>query len=177
MKILRTLFITVFVLLGIFLIGGLFLPKTHKIARTVEIKAPDSLVYQYVSNFHNFKNWNPWEKVDPSAQTSIMGTPEQPGYTYAWKGEKVGKGKLELIKSMPNQFILQELTFYMPSPSVHHTNFYLESSEMNSTKISWIMEGKNNSFFERWLYALLMNRMIGKDYEVGLQNLKAILEK
>lgn len=177
MKALKILFIIIFILLGIFFLGGFFLPKSHKISKSIEINAPDSIVYRYVSDFSNFKNWSPWYKMEPSAQTTIMGEIGKPGYTYAWSGEKVGKGKMELISSMPNLAIMQELTFYMPSPSVHQANYYFESTETNSTKLIWTMEGSNEPFFERWMYALAMNRMIGNDYENGLQNLKKILEK
>ncbi|MFM6977083.1 MAG: SRPBCC family protein [Sphingobacteriaceae bacterium] len=177
MKIVRTLLIIIIILFGIFLIGGFFLPKTHKITQSVAIRAADSTVYRYVLDMRNFKQWDPWSKMEPGMQTNIMGTIGQPGYTYAWKGDKVGKGKLELVNTMPNQLIAQELTFYMPEPSVHQSNLYFESNEVNATKVTWTFEGKNNSFFERWLYVLMMNRMIGKDYQDGLKNLKTILEK
>ena len=177
MKIFKTLMLVILVLLAIFFIGGIFLPKSHKISRSIEINAPDSTVYQFVLDFKNFNSWSPWYKMEPQAQTNTMGEVGKPGYTYAWNGEKVGKGKLEVMRTMPNQSIIEELTFYMPEPSVHQANFYFESSEAGKTKVTWTMEGDNKPIFERWMYSLFVNRMIGKDYDNGLKNLKTILEK
>lgn len=177
MKIIRPLMMVILLLLAIFFIGGMFLPKSHRISKSIEINAADSTVYDFVMDFHNFNSWSPWYKMEPTAQTSMMGEMGKSGYTYAWNGEKVGKGKLEVLSTMPNQNIMEELTFYMPDPSVHQANFYFESTEPGKTKITWTMEGDNKPIFERWLYSLFVNRMVGKDYEEGLKTLKTILEK
>ncbi len=177
MKLMRSVFILVLLLAAIFIIGGLFLPKTHHISRSIEISRPDSVVYQFVLDYQHFKQWSPWYKMEPAAATTIMGLPGKPGYTYAWSGKELGKGKIELIKALPNQQILQEMTFYMPKPSVHQTNFYFESTSPGSTKVSWTMEGSNEGFFDNWMYTVFLNRMIGKEYETGLKSLKQVLEK
>lgn len=101
MKILKTLAIILLILAGIFFIGGAFLPKSHHISKSVEINTADSVAYRYVSDFANFKNWNPWYKVEPTAQTKIMGEVGKTGYTYAWSGKKVEKVKWSCLAPCP----------------------------------------------------------------------------
>ena len=177
MKIIRGISILILVLLAIYFMGGVFLPKYHRISKSIEIACADSVVYQYVLDYQHFKHWSPWYRLEPQAQTTTMGVPGKPGYTYAWSGERVGKGKIELIKSSKNRAILQELTFYMPKPSIHQNNLYVESTAPRQSRVSWIMEGANEGFFERWMYFIYLNQSIGKDFENGLQHLKEVLEQ
>lgn len=42
------------VLAAIFFIGGIFLPKTYSVSRSIVVNAPDSVIYKNIADFNNF---------------------------------------------------------------------------------------------------------------------------
>ena len=96
MKFLKIFLVVIIVFIAIILIGGLFLPSTYLVTRSTNIAASDTVVYKNIANFNNFKEWNPWYKMEPTAKTTISGTPEQAGHLYEWVGKETGSGQMKL---------------------------------------------------------------------------------
>ena len=82
MKFLRIFLGIIVVLIVIILIGSLFLPSTYAVSRSTNIAASNTAVYKNIADFNSFKQWNPWYKMEPTAKTTISGTPEQAGHLY-----------------------------------------------------------------------------------------------
>ncbi|MFD2162195.1 SRPBCC family protein [Paradesertivirga mongoliensis] len=175
MKALKIILIIVVVLAAIYFIGGLLLPKTYSVSRSVAINAPDSVVYKNVADFNNFLKWNPWSKMEPEAKEVISGPVSQPGHMYTWDGEKTGQGQMTIERTEPYKLIDFELKFIKPFESLADTKFSFEPAA-NQTTVSWTMQGNNNTTMEKWM-SLMMDGMLGKDFESGLKSLKEISEK
>ena len=175
MKALKIILIIVVVLVAIYFIGGLFLPKTYSVTRSLAINAPDSVVYNNVSDFNNFLKWNPWSKMEPAAKVEISGPASQPGHLYTWNGEKTGEGQMTIELVEPYKLIDFELKFIKPFESVGDTKFSFEPNTSGTT-VNWTMQGNNNTTMEKWM-SFMMDGMLGKDFESGLQSLKEISEK
>lgn len=166
----------VVVLIAIILIGSLFLPKTYSVSRSVNIEAPDTVVYKNIANFDNFLQWNAWSKMDTAATTTVSGTPEQVGHQYHWKGETSGEGEMKITDAKPLEQVKMNLRFIKPFESLADVVFDL-SKEQNTTKVIWTMSGEHN-IFSKWMCVFKsMDSMIGKDFESGLQSLKEMSEK
>jgi hypothetical protein len=175
MKILKIILVTVISLAALFFIVGLFLPKTYHVERSIVVNAPDSVVYNNISDFNKFLKWNPWSKMEPSAKVDISGPASQPGHLYKWEGKETGTGQMKIKNVEPSKLVDIELTFLKPFESTADTKFQLEPNAQG-TKVTWIMQGNNKSVIEKWM-GLSMDSMIGKDFEDGLQNLKTFSEK
>lgn len=175
MRILKVILITAAVLVAIVFIGGMFLPKTYSVSRSVKINAAGTVVYNNVANFNSFLKWNPWYKMDPKAKIDVSGTPLQVGHMYRWDGEESGQGQMEIRSLEPLKLIDIDLTFLKPFESTADTKFELQP-EGDSTKVTWTMAGENKSALEKWM-GLAMGGMIGDDFESGLQSLKELSEK
>ncbi|HYK77919.1 MAG TPA: SRPBCC family protein [Daejeonella sp.] len=175
MKFLKFLLIIIVVLVAIFFIGGLFLPKSYSVSRSTIIKAPDSVVYKNISDFHQFLKWNPWTQKEPSAKVEISGTVGQPGHLYKWHGKDSGEGFMEIKSAQPFSMIDFQLNFIKPWESQAENSFALEKVD-EGTKVTWNMQGEARSTKEKWLF-LNTDMMIGKDFEDGLSNLKELSEK
>lgn len=175
MKFLKIFAIIIISLVALFFIVGLFLPKTYYVSRSAVIYAPDSVLYNNVSNFNDFVKWNPWSEMEPDAKVVIEGTPSQAGHYYTWAGEETGKGRMNITEAVPNSSVDMALTFMEPWESKADTKFTFEPAQ-NGTKVTWAMSGNANSTFERWFY-LNMDNMIGKDFDKGLKNLAEYSEK
>jgi hypothetical protein len=175
MKFLKVLLVIVAILAIIFFLGGLFLPKTYSVSRATTIKATDSVVYNNIANFNEFYKWNPWAKMEPTAKTSVTGTPLQPGHIYAWEGKETGTGQMKINTAETNKMVDIELKFIKPFESIADTRFDIVP-ENNGTKVTWSMSGENKGTMNKWM-GLMMDSMIGKDFEDGLKYLKSKSEK
>jgi len=175
MKILKVILIIVVVLAAIFFIGGMFLPKTYSVSRSIVVNAPDSMIYKNIADFNNFLKWNPWYKMEPTATVDISGVPLQPGHLYKWKGDKSGEGQMLITKIEKDKHVDIELKFLKPFESIAQTTFELDTAK-NGTYVTWTMKGANNSTMEKWM-GLCFNGMIGGDFEDGLKGLKDLSEE
>lgn len=68
------------------------------IQRSISIQASPEKVFALINNFHCWKIWSPWEKLDPQMDRFFSMNPSGLGATYAWKG-KAGTGRMEIINS------------------------------------------------------------------------------
>ncbi|MCY1505704.1 Polyketide cyclase / dehydrase and lipid transport [compost metagenome] len=171
MKILKVLGIIIVVLAVIIIVGGMFLPKTYSVSRSAVINASDSVVYHNIAEFNEFYKWNPWAKMEPTAKTSMSGTPGQPGHQYNWEGKETGAGYMKIKSVEANKMVDMELKFIKPFESVADTRFDL-TPEGSGNKVTWTMSGENN-LISKWMCVFVsMDKMIGKDFEAGLNYLK-----
>ncbi len=71
-------------------------PANYKVERSIEISAPKAVVWQQISLWKNFNNWNPWAKMDTNAVYTYAGNDGQPGSSIQWKGNKdMGSGSMK----------------------------------------------------------------------------------
>ena len=175
MKFLKIVLGIVITLLVIFFIGSLFISKNFSIERSIVIKVPDSVAYNYVADYTKFNIWSPWHEAEPNAKYSISGNPGAPGYTYSWDDKDVGKGKFEIVKAEPYKALYQKLSFIEPWASVNEDNMFFENTT-EGTKVTWVFAGESQSAKDKWM-SLMYDKMVGKDYQKGLEKLKAELEK
>ena len=164
--------VVVIVLIAIIFIGGLFLPKSYSVSRSIDIAAKDSVVYKNIANFDNFLTWNPWSKMEPTAKTTISGTPEQPEHLYQWVGKETGEGQMKIVSVKPFEQVKMELKFIKPFESLANTQFDISKTSDSTSKVTWTMGGENN-IISKWMCVFVsMDKMIGKDFEDGLKSLK-----
>lgn len=177
MKILKIIGIAVAVLAVILISIGLVQPKQYDVHRSIVIKAPAASVFATVSKFQNFNKWSPWQHLDSAMTTSLEGTDGRVGAKYNWKGnEHVGEGSMTILKLEPDSYVEQELSFVKPFKSSATT--YMQLATVDSgTQITWGMKGESD-FVSRIFMTVMggMDKAIGKDYETGLENLKALCE-
>lgn len=82
---------------------------------------------------------------------------------------------MEILESAPPTMLRIKLDFSKPMKAQNETVFTLQSTgEM--TKVTWTMTGVET--LPSRIFGLFVNldKMIGKDFEAGLQNLKEIVE-
>ena len=48
-------------------------PDNFSIARSATIKAPPDKIYGIISDFRQWPNWSPWQKLDPGMKTTVSG--------------------------------------------------------------------------------------------------------
>jgi uncharacterized protein YndB with AHSA1/START domain len=151
-------------------------PDTFRIQRTGTIKAPPEKVFPHINDFHSWSSWSPWEKLDPALKRTYSGAPSGKGTVYEWEGNKqVGKGRMEITDAAPPSRIVIKLDFLKPFEA-HNTAEFTLAGQGDGTNVTWAMHGRQPFMFKLMTLFCSLDKMVGKDFEAGLANLKSVVE-
>ena len=165
------------VAVALLLLFALTRPDAFRVERSITIKADSAKVYALLNDFHYFGKWSPWEALDPAMKVTHSGTASGPGAVYEWSGnDAVGAGRMEILKTVPNTQVTVKLDFLQPFEG-HNTSEYTLSTSGDATTVTWAMFGPSPYISKVMGLFVSMDRMIGKDFERGLAQLKAVAEK
>ncbi|MFN8393122.1 MAG: SRPBCC family protein [Bacteroidia bacterium] len=165
-------------LIGIVLIGALFVKKGYHIQREVIIDRPVDVVYDYLRHLKNQDQFSVWVMKDPNKKQDFRGTDGTVGFVYAWDGNKEsGAGEQEIKGLTPNKRIDTEVRFVRPMAAVAQTPFTLEAKGSNQTRVTWAMESAMKYPMNFVMLFLDFDKLLGKDMVTSLNTLKGILEK
>ena len=174
---LKIIIIVILVLIVAILIYAASKPDTFRIQRSILIKAPPEKIFAILNDLQHWRSWSPYEKKDPAMKRSFSGAAIGKGAVYEWEGNKdVGKGHMAITESSVPSRILIQLDFIAPFQAHNTAEFTLEpQSEL--TNVTWAMYGPSPFISKVMCLFINMDNMVGKDFEVGLDNLKAISEQ
>lgn len=173
----RKIIVGLSVLILILLAVAAMQPARYSVTRSIAIKAPAERIQPLISDFHNWLLWSPWEKLDPSMKRTFSGATRDLGAVYAWEGNKdVGSGRMEIIGLTQPTKVGIKLDFYTPIESSSMTDFVLEQKG-DTTTVSWTMSGETGFAAKLMTIFVSMDSMIGRDFEHGLAQMKAVAEK
>jgi hypothetical protein len=166
-------------------------PDTLHIERSLLIQAPAETILAHVNDFHRWRDWSPYEKLEPDLRREIGGAPSGVGATYAWQGQgKAGAGRMEITDTRPDRTTIQ-LDFSKPFVSRNIAEF-AAIAQPDGTRLTWSMQGpeffggggddartgRGAAYMTKLMGVFFdMDRMIGRDFETGLAALKTLSEK
>jgi hypothetical protein len=151
-------------------------PDTYSVERSTTIAAPASVVYPLINNFHRWKEWSPWEGLDPAMTRTFEGPASGVGASYAWSGnDQVGKGRMTITDTHRNEDVHIKLEFIEPWEATNTTLFSLRP-EHGRLNVTWRMEGSHNFVGKAFSMFMDMDSMVGKDFEKGLDTLKRVAQ-
>jgi uncharacterized protein YndB with AHSA1/START domain len=152
-------------------------PDRFSVRREITVQAPAEKIFPLINDFHQWVAWSPYERKDPALKRTYSGLESGKGAVYAWDGNNnVGSGRMEILESaVPSKIVIQ-LDFFKPFEG-HNTAEFTMLPQGDATHVTWLMHGP--APFMNKLMQVFMNldKMIGKDFEAGLVNLKTITEK
>jgi hypothetical protein len=152
-------------------------PDSFSVERKISINAAPEKVFANLNDFHLWEAWSPWAKLDPAMTTTYGGPASGPGATYAWVGNSdVGEGKMEITGSTPSTNVTIKLDFLKPFES-HNTTVFTLTPAASGTDVTWTMSGPATYMTKIMTSFVSMDKMVGGDFERGLQQLKAVAEK
>ena len=168
--------IAVVVLLAALLIYAATQPDTFRIQRATSIKAPPEKIFAVLNDFMRWEAWSPWEKKDPAMKRTFSAVTSGKGAVYAWEGNSdVGHGRMEIAESVAPSKVAIKLDFVKPFETHNMVEFTLEPKG-DSTNVTWAMQGPMPYISKLITVFVNMDSMVGKDFEAGLANLKAVAE-
>ena len=152
-------------------------PDTFRVERSTTIKAPPEKVYALIDDFHQWQQWSPWERLDPAMKRQHGGAAKGKGALYGWEGTKeVGKGQMEITEATAPSRVVIKLDFLAPFEA-HNTAEFVLVPQGDATTVTWAMFGPNLFIGKVMSLFASMDSLVGKDFERGLANLKAVAEK
>ncbi len=161
--------------LGALLLFAASRPDTFHVQRSATIKAPSDKILALINDFHRWPTWWPYEKLDPAMKRSFGGAERGQGSVYAWDGNrKAGAGRAEIVEATPSHTKIQ-LDFTRPFEAHNIAEFTLERHD-GLTTVTWAMHGPSPFIAKLFGIFFSMDRVVGKEFESGLANLKAACE-
>ena len=151
------------------------MPSELNVARSVTISATPEKVYSLIASTREWKNWTVWNRRDPNMKIEYAGPESGVGAKWSWETKTEGHGEMEVTQAEPNTLLDYRLEF----KEFNSTSTGLLKLEPAgaTTKGTWSFAGEaGNNPIMRYM-GLMMDGMIGKDFDAGLANLKALTEQ
>lgn len=147
------------------------------VQRTATIKAPADKIFPLINDYHNWPQWSPYEKLDPTMRKTLSGTPSGKGSVYEWSGNSsAGAGRMEITDSAPASKVTIKLDFSKPMEG-HDTAEFTLAPNGDSTNVTWAMSGQMSYPAKIFSVFFNMDKVLGSQFEEGLSNLKTVSEK
>lgn len=152
-------------------------PKTFRIERSIIIDSPPDRVFALIDNLGNWPRWAPQDREDPSMKRTYSGPANGKGAVSNWTGSgSSGRGGMLITESAPPRKVCVQVDWVKPFVARNVNEFVLEGTG-TSTKVTWTMHGPNLYLMRIMGVFVNMDRMMGKHFERGLDNLKTLAEK
>ena len=150
------------------------LPSHVTVARSVVVNAPESVIFPYLNNLHEFKDWSPWSARDPQLAFSYGGPESGQGARVTWTSKKpsIGTGSMEISESQPNRRIDLAVNFN----GLEGTSSYDVVPSGSGSKVTWTFGHESGSNpLKRWK-AFMLDGFVGTEYSAGLGRLREKIE-
>ena len=178
MNVLTIIVLVIVAIIALILVVALFVRKQYSVKREIIINKPISEVFNYIRHLKNQDYYSKWVMTDPVMKKTFTGTDGQPGFIYAWDGnKKAGKGEEEIKKIKDNEYIDIEVRFEKPFAAIANTPFQTESVSGTQTRVIWGTSSQMKYPMNIMLGVMNIEKMLGNDLDISLRNLKNILEK
>ena len=152
-------------------------PKTFRIQRSISIAAPPERVFAFIDDFHKWPEWAPQDKEDPSMTRTYSGSRNGTGAECEWTSSgSAGKGRMLITESVPPTRISIGVDWMKPFVA-HNANEFVLEAVGTSTIVTWTMQGPNLYVMKVMSVFVNMDGTMGKHFETGLRNLKAVVER
>lgn len=176
MKFVRSSLVGLAGLLTILVVIGLFLPDRAHVERSEVIAAPAGDVYAVVSGFDRFNEWSPWFALDPSAVYTVSNPGQGVGASFTWQSDEpgVGSGSQQIFEVAEDRLVRVKLDF--GAQGLGEASYVLEPIDDSRTRVTWSMDTEFGYDLIGRYVGLMLDKLVGADYEKGLANLKVLVE-
>jgi uncharacterized protein YndB with AHSA1/START domain len=174
---LKTILLIVGAAIATLLIYAAAKPDTFRLQRSTTIAAPPEKVFALINDLRQFNTWNPFAKMDPQQVITYDAVTTGVGGAYRWQGDKSGAGRMQIAESVPAQRVSAKLDFTKPLEAHNMVDFTIDAQGDKNSTVTWAMHGPAPYVNKLMTIFFDMDKTVGKEFEAGLANLKALAEK
>ena len=156
-------------------IGGFFIPSTFLVSRSTVINAPPKKIYDLVVEPRKWAEWSVWTQRDPGMKITYKGPPFGMGARWEWVSKSEGSGSMEFTHVEPDKAV--EYALNLADFNMRTQGALRLEPEGQATRVTWSTGGDVGGNPLKHYLALMMDRMVGPDFEAGLSNLKSLAQK
>jgi Polyketide cyclase / dehydrase and lipid transport len=177
MNILIIILLILAAIIVLFLIIALMVKKDFTIEKQVVINRDKTDVFNYLKLIKNQEYYSVWVMKDPNIKIVYTGTDGTVGFTSSWISDDkdVGIGAQEIIRMKEGESMEVEIRFKKPFEATNYARTTVTAGNPGQTTVTNLFYGKSK--FPMNVMNLFMDKLIGKDMQQNLQNMKNNLEK
>ncbi|ABG60940.1 SRPBCC family protein [Cytophaga hutchinsonii] len=154
---------------------GVILPSSYHVERSVIISRPSKMIFPYLNNIQKWTVWTSLnQNKDFSLEQNFFGPPQGIGSGMSYQGDKLGKGKIEIIDNELNDHVSYSLLINNRFNT--QGNIQLTSISDSSTQVSISLDGDVGFHLPNRYIILLMDNIAGSLFQESLIHLKSIVE-
>lgn len=175
MRLIRRILIGLVAVVALLAVIGMFLPRMVQVERDVVISAPPDAVFVHVNSLQAFAEWSPWSGIDPDMVVNYSGPEVGVGNVMEWTSNHadVGNGRQEILEVVDNELVRTALDFGEMGTA---EAWWRLEPEGDGTRVVWGLNADMGAGpVGRWV-GLMMDSMVGSDYETGLAQLQSAVE-
>ncbi|MBU2978976.1 SRPBCC family protein [Alteromonas sp. C1M14] len=174
MKWLKKSIIYFFGAIVLLLLVGFILPSHYQVERKILIEAPAENIYPNVVDLRAWSKWGVWYMRDPNMEVEFSGPDRAIGMLSVWKSDTQGSGEMRISALKHNRMVSYDL--YFPEYEMSSTGTFTLEPVKGGTLVTWQDSGEMGTNPVNRYIGLMMDSMIGPDFELGLENLKTVVE-
>ena len=117
--------------------------------------------------------------ADPNLKKNFAGTDGTVGFVYSWESEmkNVGQGEQEIIGITDGEKIDYQIRFIKPFKGISASSLILSAASSEQTKITLTFSNERSYGMRIFHFLFNLRKVLGKDLQTSLVNLKTVLEK
>ena len=163
-------------IIALFLLMALLVKKDFALEKQIVIKKPKATVFNYLKLIKNQEKYSVWVMKDPNIKIVYSGTDGTVGFISSWTSDdkNVGIGAQEIIKLNEGESMEVEVRFKKPFEATNYARTIVTAITNDQTEVSMTFLG--NHKFPMNVMNLFMDKLVGKDMQQNLVNMKNNLE-
>ncbi|MES2773123.1 MAG: SRPBCC family protein [Bacteroidota bacterium] len=177
MTIVTTILLVLASIIALLLLVAFFTKRECIVEKSVVINKPKQEVFDYMKLIRNQEYYSVWVMKDPNIKLTYTGIDGAVGFIAAWESndKNVGVGAQEIVGITNGESIKMELRFKKPFEATNYATNTITAVGSGQTKVTTIFTGKSK--FPMNIMNLFMDKLIGRDMQKNLENMKANIEK
>jgi len=160
-----------FLLIAGFVGAGVMMSNEYEVERSIVIPASPDAIHAWVGELRKWPEWTAWA----TDKNVFAGKTKGVGGSYRWTSQE-GDGELTFTAWDPAHGVVYDLRFLGNKDPFVSRGSLSYSEEEAGTRVSWRMHGTIDGAIVGSWRSLLMNKLVGPGFEVGLANLKREIE-
>ena len=151
-------------------------PDIFHVERSISIDASPDKIFPLINDLRQWDAWTPYDK-DPAMKKTYSGSQSGKGAHFAWEGNKtVGAGEMTIAEVVAPSRLVFDLHMIKPFEGRNVASICLEPAG-DATTVTWALDDKHNLMLKTMSLFMNLDKMIGKDFSLGLSRLKAVAEQ
>ena len=150
------------------------MPHAHLDA-SLSIQAPALAVFDRMSDLSRFNDWNPFPSMDATTTSSHEGPASGVGAVFCYEGQRLGKGRMEIVAVDAPRRIDIKMTFWRGETVTESKSAFVIAESGGASEVHWTFD-EDRGLGMYLMGKLMFDRMMTRTFGSGLETLRKLVE-